>query len=89
MTHRNFTVAILFINDGDKREDAYYCQDFESMAEAIKVAKRTLRDNYNLLKPNDSYVFTLYNPQKDEFTDDLFTLSYDGKDYTEQLCVNY
>jgi len=89
MTHRNFSIALLFINEGDKRDEAFFCQEFDTMAEALREAKRNLRENHEYGKPGDAYLVTLYDPQKDEFTCDLFTLTYDGKDYAEELCTNH
>lgn len=88
MTNKNFSYALFFVNDGDEKEDAFFCQDFETLPEAERSAKRSLREMFDPQKPDNRYVISLYDQSTEDFSIELFTISYDGNDYYEKLSKN-
>jgi len=88
MIHKNFSYALFFVNDGDDRNNAFFCQDFDSLLEAERAAKRSLREMFDSKKPDNRYIISLYNQSAADFSIELFTISYDGNDYHEILSKN-
>jgi len=88
MTNKNFSSALFFVNDGDEKEDAFFCQDFETLPEAERSAKRSLREMFDPSKPDNRYMIYLYDQSACSFSIELFTISYDGNDYFESVSKN-